>query len=154
MDFFIKPLSSKICSACTMLSWSIVKKNRPILVADRYTQFIKIRINQFLDHLGVYNLHLGYHKQKLPNLLLDIIQQGLEKLIESFGSVNLPHTAKVINLLQSAELILWQVFASNLFRRQRPCWMSSSTGYCSWSTPPIFRLLFAAISQPNFLCKS
>lgn len=30
------------------------KKNRPILVADRYTQFIEIRINQFLDHLGVY----------------------------------------------------------------------------------------------------
>ena len=48
------------------------KKNRPILVADRYTQFIKIRINQFLDHLGVYNLHLGYHKQQIPNLLLDI----------------------------------------------------------------------------------
>ena len=93
------------------------KKNRPILVAYRYTQFIEIRINQFLDHLGVYNLHLGYHKQKLPNLLLDIIQQGLEKLIESFGSVNLPHTAKVINLLQSAELIPWQMFASNLFRQ-------------------------------------
>ena len=46
-----------------------------------------------------------------------IIRQGLEKLIESIGSVNLPHTAKVINLLQSAELILWQVFASNLFRQ-------------------------------------
>ena len=79
------------------------KKNRPILVAYRYTQFIEIRINQFLDHLGVYNLHLGYHKQKLPNLLLDIIRQGLEKLIESFGSVNLPHTVKVINLLQFAK---------------------------------------------------
>ena len=79
------------------------KKNRPILVADRYTQFIKIRINQFLDHLGVYNLHLGYHKQQIPNLLLDIIRQGLEKLIESFGSINLPRTAKVINLLQFAK---------------------------------------------------
>ena len=27
------------------------KKNRPILVADRYTQFIKIRINRFLTTL-------------------------------------------------------------------------------------------------------
>ena len=79
------------------------KQNRPILVAYRYTQFIEIRINQFLDHLGVYNLHLGYHKQQLPNLLLDIIRQGLEKLIESFGSVNLPHSTKVINLLQFAK---------------------------------------------------
>ena len=79
------------------------KKNRPILVADRYTQFIKIRINQFLDHLGVYNLHLGYHEQQIPDLLLDIIRQGLEKLIEGFGSVNLSRGTKVINLLQSAK---------------------------------------------------
>ena len=70
------------------------KQNRPILVTYRYAQFIEIRINQFLDHLGVYNLHLGYHEQQMPDLLLDIIRLGLEKLIEGFGSVNLSHGAK------------------------------------------------------------
>lgn len=67
------------------------KQDRPILVADRYAQFIEVRINQFFDYLGVNNLHLGYHKQQIPDFLLDIIRQGLEKLIEGFGSVNLSH---------------------------------------------------------------
>ena len=80
------------------------KQNRPILVTDRYAQFIEIRINEFLDHLSVYNLHLGYHKQQIPNLFLDIIRQGFEKLIEGFSSINLSHGAKVINLLQFAKL--------------------------------------------------
>ena len=60
------------------------KQNRPILVTYRYAQFIEISVNQFLDHLGVYNLHFGYHEQQIPDLLLDIIRQGVEKLIEGF----------------------------------------------------------------------
>ena len=39
--------------------------------------------------LSLHEILLAYRKQN--RLLLDIIRQGLEKLIEGFGSVNLSH---------------------------------------------------------------
>lgn len=51
------------------------EKGHTILAACRYSKFIEIRINQFFDNLGIYDLHLRNNIKQIFDLLLNIRRQ-------------------------------------------------------------------------------